>query len=316
MADIERPRLECIKTSEDGRVGTFVVEPLAKGLGITIGTSLRRILLSQLEGAAATSIEVEGVRHEFSTIEGVVDDVTEIVLNLKSVNFKLHTDSTQIVLRKSGEGIVTAGDLELNSDVEVLNPEQYICTLNDDAVLNIVINIKKGKGWRVADKNKEPGMPLGTILIDSIFSPIEKVNTTVENTLVGNSTDYEKLTIEIKTNGAITPEDALKEAAQILINRFMLFVNGGDASYEEEEINLPDDNEVPSDVLNTPIDELELNQRPLNALKRANVNTVGELVKMPPEEIKKLHNVGAKSIDDIKEKLRKLGIIYGESNND
>ena len=316
MADIERPRLECVGTSGDGRVGTFVVEPLAKGLGITIGTSLRRILLSQLEGAAATSIEVEGVKHEFSTIEGVVDDVTEIVLNLKSVNFKLHTDSTQIALRQTGEGIVTAGDLELNSDVEVLNPEQYICTLNDDAKLNIVINIKKGKGWRVADKNKEPGMPLGTIFIDSIFSPIEKVNTTVENTLVGNSTDFEKLTIEIKTNGAITPEEALKEAAQILINRFMLFVNGGDSAYEEEDVKPSSDNEVPNDVLNTPIDELELNQRPLNALKRANVNTVGELVKMPPEEIKKLHNVGAKSIDDIKEKLRKLGIIYGESNND
>jgi DNA-directed RNA polymerase subunit alpha len=316
MVDNEKPRLECVKTSEDGRQATFVVEPLAKGLGITVGTSLRRIMLSQLEGAAATSIEVDGVRHEFSTIDGVVEDVTEIVLNLKSVNFKLHTDSTQIVLRKEGAGIVTAADIELNSDVEILNPEQYICTTNDDAKLDILITVKRGKGWRVAEKNKEAGMPLGVIFIDSIFSPIVKVNTTVENTLVGNSTDYEKLTIDIVTNGAITPEEALVEAAQILINKFSLFVNGGEMPSDEDETKPVTENVISSDVLNTPIDELELNQRPLNALKRANVNTVGELVRMAPEEVKKLHNVGAKSIDDIKEKLKKLGINYGETIED
>ena len=313
MADIEKPRLENVYLSEDGRQGTFVVEPLARGLGITIGTSLRRIMLSQLEGAAATSIQIDGVRHEFSTIPGVVDDVTEIVLNIKCVNFKLYTDSTELVLKKEGAGVITAGDIELNSDVEILNPEQYICTLNEDAKLNMVITVKKGRNWRQADKNKEAGMPIGVIFVDSIFSPIEKVNVKIDNTLVGNATDYEKLTIEIATNGAITPEEALKEAAQILINQFNLFVTGGEALDDDDSMRLPQDNEIASDVLATPIEELELNQRPLNALKRAGVNTVGELVHMSPDEVKKLHNVGAKSIEDIKGKLSKLGVKYGET---
>ncbi|MBP5311282.1 MAG: DNA-directed RNA polymerase subunit alpha [Clostridia bacterium] len=313
MADIEKPRLENIFLSEDGRCGTFVVEPLARGLGITIGTSLRRIMLSQLEGAAATSIQIDGVRHEFSTIPGVVDDVTEIVLNLKCVNFKLYTDSTEIVLSKEGAGVITAGDISLNSDVEILNPDQYICTLNEDAKLNMVITVKKGRNWRQADRNKEAGMPLGVIFIDSIFSPIEKVNVKIDNTLVGNATDYEKLTIDISTNGAITPEEALKEAAQILVNQFNLFVNGGEYMEDDDSQKLPQESEIASDVLATPIEELELNQRPLNALKRAGVNTVGELVHMSPDEVKKLHNVGAKSIEDIKGKLSKLGVKYGET---
>lgn len=313
MADIEKPRLENVYLSEDGRKGTFVVEPLARGLGITIGTSLRRIMLSQLEGAAATSIQIDGVRHEFSTIPGVVDDVTEIVLNIKCVNFKLYSDSTEIVLKKEGAGVITAGDIELNSDVEILNPEQYICTLNEDAKLNMVITVKKGRNWRQADRNKEAGMPLGVIFVDSIFSPIEKVNVKIDNTLVGNATDYEKLTIEISTNGAITPEEALKEAAQILVNQFNLFITGGENADEDDPQKTQQDNEIASDVLATPIEELELNQRPLNALKRAGVNTVGELVRMSPEEVKKLHNVGAKSIEDIKGKLSKLGVTYGET---
>ncbi len=312
MADIEKPRLETVTLSEDGRHGVFVVEPLARGLGNTIGTSLRRIMLSQLEGAAATSIQIDGVRHEFSTIPGVVDDVTEIVLNIKCVNFKLYTDSTEVVLKKEGAGVITAGDIELNSDIEILNPEQYICTLNEDAKLNMVITVKKGRNWRQADKNKEAGMPLGVIFIDSIFSPIEKVNVTIENTLVGNATDYEKLTIDIRTNGAITPEDALKEAAMILIRQFNLFVNGGEMEDDDDSPKQAQEVEIADDVLNTPIEELELNQRPLNALKRAGVNTVGELVRMSPDEIKKLHNVGAKSIEDIRGKLLKLGVKYGE----
>jgi len=314
MVEIERPKVSCIFESENGREAHFVVEPLEKGLGTTIGTSLRRILLSQIGGAAATSIQIDGVRHEFSTIPGVVEDVTEIVLNLKSVNFKLHTDSTTVVIDHNGSGVITAGDIKCNSDVEVLNPEQHIATANDDAKVHIDITVKKGKGWKIADKNKAAGQPLGTIPIDSIYSPVTRVNATVENTLVGNSTDYEKLTLEIVTNGAISPADALKEAASTLIKKFKIFTDGAeDVDTDDEQIEAEESGDVLSkELLNTAIEDLELSQRSLRALKRANVNTIGELIEIDPTEIMKLRNVGKKSFDDIRQKVQSMGISYGE----
>jgi len=309
MAKIEKTRIECIEESEDGRSAKFVVEPLERGDGKTIGNSLRRILLSQINGAAATSIAIDGVRHEFSTIPGVKEDVTEIVLNLKSVNFKLHTDATEVVLQHNGAGVVTAADIDCNSDVEVLNPEQHIATLNDDAKLYIRIMVKAGRGWCVADKNKDATMPVGTIAIDSIFSPIEKVNDVVENTLVGNSTDYEKLTLEIKTNGAIKPADALKEAASILVKKLSLFTNGNDdvADYGNE----PQIEAISKDIYDIKIEDLDLDVRPLNCLKSVGIVTVGGILQHSPEEIKKIHNLGKTSFADIVEKLAKVGVVYG-----
>lgn len=310
MAEFEKPRIDCVYESEDGRSAKFVVEPLEKGFGITLGTSLRRVMLSQLHGAAAASISIDGVTHEFSTIPGVKEDVTEIVLNLKSVNFKLHTDLAEVVIDCNKAGEITAGDINCSSDVEVLNPEQHIATLDDDAKLYIVIVVKSGKGWCVADKNKD-GLPAGTIAIDSIFSPIEKVNVTVENTLVGNSTDYEKLIIDVVTNGAVTPMDAIKEAASILVKKLSLFTDGNDDTYEAvADTNVETIN---NEVYSTSVDDLDLNVRPVNCLKSAKIFTVGDIVATTPESIRKIPHLGDKSFNEIVEKLAALGIQYGNA---
>lgn len=311
MVEIEKPKgIECINTSENGCSAQFVIEPLEKGYGITLGNSLRRVLLSSIPGAAATSIAIEGIRHEFSTIPGVVEDVTEIVLNLKGVNFKLYTDSAEVIINHTGSGIITAKDIQCNSDVEVLNPEHHIATLNDDAKLFIRIDVKTGTGWRVADKNKTPNQAAGVIAIDSIFSPVEKVNFRVENTLVGNSTDYDKLTLEIETNGAITPKEALCESARILIDQLSVFVNLNEAQGTVAQDVEADDMSQKMRLLEMSIEDLDLSVRSYNCLKRANVNTVGQLVSMTAEEMMKVRNLGKKSLEEIQNKVEELGLFF------
>lgn len=311
MIDIEKPKgIECVYTSEDGRCSQFVIEPLEKGYGITLGNSLRRVLLSSLPGAAATSIAIDGIRHEFSTIPGVVEDVTEIVLNLKGVNFRLHADSAEVIINHTGSGIITAGDIVCNSDVEVLNPDHHIATLNDDAKLFIRIDVKNGTGWRVADKNKNANMPTGVIAIDSIFSPVEKVNFRVENTLVGNSTDYDKLTIDIETNGSISPEEALSLSAKILTDQLSVFVNLTETQGIVTQNVEQDDHSQQLKLLETSIEDLDLSVRSYNCLKRANVNTVGQLVGMTADEMMKVRNLGKKSLEEIQNKVEELGLVF------
>ena len=313
MVGNEKPMVECAYLSENGRSAQFVIEPLERGMGVTIGTSLRRILLSQIEGAAATAIQIDGIQHEISTIEGVVEDVTEIVLNIKSINMKLFADSAELVLRKNGAGVLTAGDIEASSDVEILNPEQHIATLNEDAKFYMTIVVNKGKGWKVSDKNKSASAPIGMIAIDSIFSPVERVNSRVENTLVGNSTDYEKLILDIDTNGAVTPEEALKEAATVLIDSFKLFVDDSEAVCAKSEAAVEEEIEKPSqEILNTTLDDLELSPRAINALKRASIYTVGELIEKDPNEVLNLPHIGKKTFENIKEKVCSFGIPYAQ----
>jgi DNA-directed RNA polymerase subunit alpha len=311
MINIEKPKgIECVYTSEDGRISQFVIEPLEKGYGTTLGNSLRRVLLSSLPGAAATAITIDGIRHEFSTIPGVVEDVTEIVLNLKGVNFRLHAESAEVVINHTGSGIITAGDIVCSSDVEVLNPDHHIATLNDDAKLFIRIDVKNGTGWRVADKNKTANQASGVIPIDSIFSPVEKVNFRVENTLVGNSTDYDKLTLDIETNGAITPEEALSLSAKILTDQLSIFVNLTETQGFITQSVESDDESAKQKLLETSIEDLDLSVRSYNCLKRANVNTVGHLVSMTADEMMKVRNLGKKSLEEIQNKVAELGLEF------
>lgn len=314
MIEIEKPKgIECIHASENSCSAQFVIEPLEKGYGITLGNSLRRVLLSSLPGAAATSIAIEGIRHEFSTIPGVVEDVTEIVLNLKGVNFKLYEDSAEVIIDHTGSGVITAKDIICSSDVEVLNPDHHIATLNDDAKLFIRIDVKTGTGWRVADKNKTPNQAAGVIAIDSIFSPVKKVNFRVENTLVGNSTDYDKLTLEIETNGAVTPEEALSQSAKILIDQLSVFVNLNETQGAVTQDVEADDMGQKMKLLEMSIEDLDLSVRSYNCLKRANVNTVGQLVGMTAEEMMKVRNLGKKSLEEIQNKVEELGLLFQRS---
>ncbi len=308
MSEIERPRIECESVAEDGTYGKYIVEPLERGYGITLGNSLRRILLSSLPGAAVTTIKVDGARHEFSTLPGVVEDVTEIILNIKAIGFKLFSDEEKIVtLNVKDRGVVTAGDIVHDSDVEVLNPDHYICTLNGDGELNIEMTVGAGIGWRSADKNKTPNMPVGIIPIDSIFTPVKKVNYVVENTRVGNVTDYDKLTLEVWTNGGVTPEEAISYSAKILTEQLSLFVN---LTSEDTlpEISTEKDTGKKEKVLNMNIEELDLSVRSYNCLKRAGVNTVEDLVCKSEDEMMKVRNLGKKSLEEVLQKLESMGL--------
>lgn len=308
MSEIERPRIECESVAEDGTYGKYIVEPLERGYGITLGNSLRRILLSSLPGAAVTTIKVDGARHEFSTLPGVVEDVTEIILNIKAIGFKLFSDEEKIVtLNVKERGVVTAGDIVHDSDVEVLNPDHYICTLNGDGELNIEMTVGAGIGWRSADKNKTPNMPVGIIPIDSIFTPVKKVNYVVENTRVGNVTDYDKLTLEVWTNGGVTPEEAISYSAKILTEQLSLFVN---LTSEDTlpEISTEKDTGKKEKVLNMNIEELDLSVRSYNCLKRAGVNTVEDLVCKSEDEMMKVRNLGKKSLEEVLQKLESMGL--------
>lgn len=314
MNEIVKPIIECVETDELETYGKFVVEPLERGYGITLGNSLRRILLSSLPGSAALNVKIEGVRHEFSTIPGVVEDVTEIILNIKNIGFKLYTNENKhVTLSASKKGVVTAGDIVCDADVEVLNPDQYIATLNGDGTLEISMEVGTATGWCSADKNKQPNMPFGVIPVDSIFTPVKKVNFNVENTRVGNVTDYDKLTLEVWTNGALTPKEAISQSAQILTEQLALFVNLTETGETREVVISPDLSDKKEKLLEMIVEDLDLSVRSLNCLKRAQVNTVEDLVNKTEEDMMKIRNLGRKSLEEVICKLESMGFSLKKS---
>ena len=313
MLDFEKPKLECVEMSEN--YGRFVVEPLERGFGMTLGNSMRRVLLSSLPGVAATSIRIDGVLHEFSTIEGVKEDVTEIVLNLKGLICKLHSQGPKkVVIDAAGECEVTAGDILPDSDVEIINPELHLATLDENGKLHMEIMLDHGRGYVVADRNKRPDMPIGEIAVDSIYTPITKVNFTVENTRVGQITDYDKLTLEIWTNGSIKPDEAASYAAKILTEHLMLFINLTDR-IQGVEIMVEKEESKKEKILEMNIEDLDLSVRSYNCLKRAGINTVEELVQRDEDEMMKVRNLGRKSLEEVQQKLAQLGLTL-RSNED
>lgn len=313
MMEIEKPRIELIKESEDDTYGKIVLEPLERGYGTTLGNSLRRVLLSTLPGAAVTSIKIEGVQHEFSTIPGVVEDTTEIILNIKDLTFILHSDEPKLLrIEAQGEGEVKAKDIIADADVEIINPEQHIATLDTDGKLFMEMNLEKGRGYVTADRNKKPGQPIGIIAIDSIFTPVRKVNFTVEDTRVGQRTDYDKLTLEIWTNGTIKPDDAVTMAAKVLIEHFNMFVG---LTEKIEDIETPQEKEKDEreKILEMPIEELDLSVRSYNCLKRAGINTIFELTQKTAEDMLKVRNLGKKSLEEVENKLSSFNLSLKQS---
>lgn len=308
MVEIEKPRIECMDSPEDGSYGKYVVEPLERGYGTTLGNSLRRILLSSLPGTAATSIKIAGVQHEFSTIPGVKEDVTEIVLNVKKIIAKLHCQGTKTVyIDAAGECEVTAGDIKADGEVEILNPEQHICSLGPDASFNMEITLSHGRGYVPSDKNKTPNMPIGTIAVDSIYTPVYKVNYTVENTRVGNMTDYDKLTLEVWTDSTISARDAVSLGAKILSDHLSLFTNLSETVASKP--TMAEKAETHRDkVLEMTIEELDLSVRSFNCLKRANINNVEDLISRTGEDMMKVRNMGRKSLEEVQNKLAMMGL--------
>ena len=308
MVEIEKPRIECIDSQEDVSYGKYIVEPLERGYGTTLGNSLRRILLSSLPGTAATSIKIAGVQHEFSTIPGVKEDVTEIVLNVKKIIAKLHCQGTKTVyIDAAGECEVTAGDIKADGEVEILNPEQHICSLGPDASFNMEITLSHGRGYVPSDKNKTPNMPIGTIAVDSIYTPVYKVNYTVENTRVGNMTDYDKLTLEVWTDSTISARDAVSLGAKILSDHLSLFTNLSETVASKP--TMAEKAETHRDkVLEMTIEELDLSVRSFNCLKRANINNVEDLISRTGEDMMKVRNMGRKSLEEVQNKLAMMGL--------
>lgn len=312
MIEIEKPKIECIASNE--HYAKFVVEPLERGFGTTVGNSLRRVLLSSLPGVAVTSIKIDGVQHEFGSIPGVKEDVTEIILNLKGLSVKLHSDMPKILhIRASGAGIIRAGDIMEDAEVEIINPEMHIATLNEDAELSMEITVERGRGYVLSDRNKKPGLPIGTIFVDSIFTPITKVNFAVENTRVGQITDFDKLTLELWTDGSIKPNEACSLAAKILSDHLMLFINLTD-NVSDVEILIEKEEDKKEKILEMSIEELDLSVRSFNCLKRANINTVEELVQRSEEDMMKVRNLGRKSLEEVAQRLAALGLSL--RNND
>ena len=308
MVEIEKPRIECIDSPEDPSYSKFVVEPLERGYGITLGNSLRRILLSSLPGTAATSIKIAGVQHEFSTIPGVKEDVTEIVLNVKRIIARLHCSGTKTVyIDATGEGVVTAGDIKADADVEILNPELPICTLGPDATFNMEITMDHGRGYSPSDRNKTPDMPIGTIAVDSIYTPVYKVNYTVENTRVGNMTDYDKLTLEVWTDSTITAKDAVSLGAKILTEHLVLFTDLSESAATQSIVREKSES-AENKALQLTIEELDFSVRSFNCLKRANINNVQDLISRTPEDMMKVRNMGKKSLDEVQNKLAMMGL--------
>ena len=308
MVEIEKPRIECIDSQEDVSYGKYIVEPLERGYGTTLGNSLRRILLSSLPGTAATSIKIAGVQHEFSTVPGVKEDVTEIVLNVKKIIAKLHCQGTKTVyIDATGECEVTAGDIKADGEVEILNPEQHICSLGPDASFNMEITLSHGRGYVPSDKNKTPNMPIGTIAVDSIYTPVYKVNYTVENTRVGNMTDYDKLTLEVWTDSTISARDAVSLGAKILSDHLSLFTNLSETVASKP--TMAEKAETHRDkVLEMTIEELDLSVRSFNCLKRANINNVEDLISRTGEDMMKVRNMGRKSLEEVQNKLAMMGL--------
>ena len=308
MVEIEKPRIECIDSQEDVSYGKYIVEPLERGYGTTLGNSLRRILLSSLPGTAATSIKIAGVQHEFSTVPGVKEDVTEIVLNVKKIIAKLHCQGTKTVyIDAAGECEVTAGDIKADGEVEILNPEQHICSLGPDASFNMEITLSHGRGYVPSDKNKTPNMPIGTIAVDSIYTPVYKVNYTVENTRVGNMTDYDKLTLEVWTDSTISARDAVSLGAKILSDHLSLFTNLSETVASKP--TMAEKAETHRDkVLEMTIEELDLSVRSFNCLKRANINNVEDLISRTGDDMMKVRNMGRKSLEEVQNKLAMMGL--------
>ena len=308
MIEIEKPKIDIVEISKDNTYGKFVLEPLERGFGITMGNSLRRLLLSSLPGAAVTSIKVDGVLHEFSTIPGVKEDLVEIILNLKELALKMSGDEPKIItVNAQGAGQVTAGDIITDAEVEILNPEHPIATLNEDAKLYMEITVEKGRGYVPAERNKHEGQPIGIIPVDSIFTPIRRVNYNVENTRVGQVTDYDKLTLEVLTNGTIPPDEATSLAAKILVEHLSLFINLTE-NVNDVEIMVEKEEDKKEKVLEMTIEELDLSVRSYNCLKRAGINTVEELTQKTEEEMMKVRNLGRKSLEEVQQKLAGLDL--------
>ena len=308
MIEIEKPRIETTDLKPDGTYGKFIVEPLERGYGTTLGNSLRRVLLSSLPGYAITSVKIDNVLHEFSTLPGVKEDVTEIVLNLKNVILKIHGDGPKTVyIECSGECEITAGNIKTDSEVEILNPELHIASLDKDAHLNMELTVDRGRGYVPAERNKQQMQPvIGVIAVDSIYTPVLKVNYTVENTRVGQITDYDKLTLEVWTNGTISAKEAVSLGAKILNEHLNLFVDLSDEAYDAEIMVVKDDNGKEK-VLEMTIEELDLSVRSFNCLKRAGINTVEDLINKSEEDMMKVRNLGRKSLDEVVAKLESLG---------
>lgn len=315
MIEIEKPRIECQESPDDVSYGKFVVEPLERGYGTTLGNSLRRVLLSSLPGTAPTSIRIAGVQHEFSTIPGVKEDVTEIVLNVKGIIARLHCDGPKTVyIEAAGECEVTAGDIKADGEVEILNPELHIASLGPDGALSMEITLAHGRGYVPADKNKSAQQVIGTIPVDSIYAPVLKVNYAVENTRVGNQTDFDKLTIEVWTDKTISARDALSLGAKILCDHFTLFTDlsdtiGNSCTVVEKEPERPDT------VMKMTIEELDLSVRSFNCLKRANINSVEDLTNKTEEEMIKVRNLGRKSLEEVEHKLAMMGLSLASDDN-
>ena len=316
MFDFERPNIEVAEISEDKKYGRFVVEPLERGYGITLGNSLRRIMLSSLPGAAVSQIKVEGVLHEFSAIPGVKEDVTEIVMNLKSLAIKNNSETNEAktaYIEYEGEGIVHASDIQVDQDIEILNPDLVIATLSGkDAKLYIELTITRGRGYVSAEKNKHEDLPIGVIAIDSIYTLVERVNVTVENTRVGQITDYDKLTLDVYTNGTLVPDEAVSLAAKVLSEHLSLFIDLSENAKTAEVMVEKEDDEREK-VLEMSIDELELSVRSFNCLKRAGINTVEELCNRTSEDMMKVRNLGRKSLEEVLAKLKELGLQLNPS---
>ena len=313
MIEIEKPTIECIFSDEDANYGKFVVEPLERGYGTTLGNSLRRILLSSLPGVAVTSVKIVGILHEFSTIPGVKEDVTEIILNLKKLAIKLNGENTKRVLINSiGPKEVTAADILGDSDVEIFNPDLHIATLEENATLIMEINLARGRGYVPADMNKDENTPISVIPTDSIYTPVRKVNFTVQNTRVGQVTDYDKLILEIWTDGSITPSEGVSIGAKIMQEHLNLFVELTDST-ENMEIMVEKEENQKEKALEMTIEELELSVRSFNCLKRAAINTVEELTHRSEEDMMKVRNLGKKSLDEVKHKLEELDLSLRQS---
>lgn len=312
MFDFEKPNIEIAEISEDNRYGRFVVEPLERGYGLTLGNSLRRIMLSSLPGAAVNQIKIDGVLHEFSSIPGVKEDVTEIIMNVKSLAIKNSSSTNEdkvAYIEYQGEGVVTARDIKVDSDIEIMNPDQVIATLSGglDCKLNMELTISKGRGYIGADKKKSEDLAIGVIPVDAIYTPIERVNMKVENTRVGQVTDYDKLTLDVYTNGTIAPDEAVSLAAKVLSEHLSLFIDlSENAKHAEVMVEKVDDEA--QKVMEMNIDELELSVRSYNCLKRAGINTVEELCSKTSDEMMKVRNLGRKSLEEVLAKLKDLGL--------
>lgn len=310
--DFYSPNIEVAEISEDKRYGKFIVEPLERGYGITLGNSLRRIMLASLPGAAVSQVKIDGVLHEFSSIPGVKEDVTEIVMNLKSLAIKNNCETDEVkkaIIDFEGEGVIRASDIQVDQDIEIMNPDQVIATLNGgkDSKLYMEILITKGRGYISADKNKSEDLPIGVIAVDSIYTPVERVNVTVENTRVGQITDYDKLSLDVYTDATLAPDEAVSLAAKVLSEHLKLFINLSENA-KNAEVMIEKEDDEKEKVLEMSIDELELSVRSYNCLKRAGINTVEELTNRTSEDMMKVRNLGRKSLDEVLAKLKELGL--------